>query len=105
MCEAFAGYGAYPNLIYFGSCNVLEGAKGRKFARDLLRASGSRAVIGYKKSINWMDSLVVDLLFLYRFYMSLHTWNKLSEIFESVERDFKPAREMGYTFVTGRYQR
>jgi hypothetical protein len=99
LCEAFAGYGAYPNLIYFGSCNVLEGAKGKKFARDLLRASGSRAVIGYKKDINWMDSLVVDLLFLYRFYTSLHTWNKLTETFESVQRDFKPAREMGYILV------
>jgi len=99
LCEAFAGYGAYPNLIYFGSCNVLEGAKGKKFASDLLSASGSRAVIGYKKSINWMDSLAIDLLFLYRFYTSLHTWNKLSEIVESVKRDFKPAREMGYTIV------
>jgi hypothetical protein len=97
LCEAFAGYGAYPNLIYFGSCSVLEGAKGRKFAGDLLRASGSRAVIGYKKDVNWMDSMVLDLLFLYRFYTSLHTWNKLAETFESVQRDFKPARKMGYT--------
>jgi hypothetical protein len=96
LCEAFAGYGAYPNLIYFGSCSVLEGAKGKKFAGDLLRASGSRAVIGYKKDVNWMDSMVVDLLFLYRFYTSLHTWNKLRETFESVQRDFKLARKMGY---------
>jgi hypothetical protein len=99
LCEAFAGYGAYPNLIYFGSCSVLEGAKGNKFARDLLHASGSRAVIGYKKDINWMDSMVVDLLFLYRFYTSLHTWKKLAETFESVQRDCKPARKMGYILV------
>jgi len=99
LCEAFAGYGAYPNLIYFGSCSVLEGAKGKKFARDLLHASGSRAVIGYKKDVNWMDSLIVDLLFLHRFYSSLHTWQKLAETFESVKRDFKPARQMGYVLI------
>jgi hypothetical protein len=54
-------------------------------------------VIGYKKDVNWMDSMVVDILFLYRFYTSLHTWQKLAETFESVQRDFKPARKMGYT--------
>jgi hypothetical protein len=46
-----------------------------------------------------MDSMVVDLLFLYRFYTSLHTWNKLAETFESVQRDFKAARRMGYILV------
>jgi hypothetical protein len=96
LCEAFAGYGAYPNLIYFGSCSVLEGTKGKKFAGNLLRASGTRAVIGYKKEGNWMGSMVVDLLFLYRFYTNLPTWTKLAETFESVQRDFKPARKMGY---------
>jgi len=55
------------------------------------------AVIGYKKDIYWTDCMVLDLLFLYRFYASLHTWNKLAETFESVQRDFKPARRMGYT--------
>lgn len=46
-----------------------------------------------------MNSLVADLLFVYRFYSHDDPWNGMSEIFASVERDFKPAREMGYTLV------
>src|SRR4030042_648880 len=33
------------------------------------------------------------------FLYDLHTWNKLAETFESVQRDFKPARKMGYILV------
>ncbi|HJS76853.1 MAG TPA: hypothetical protein VJ778_05550, partial [Burkholderiales bacterium] len=47
LCEAFANYGGYTNLAYFACCNVLRGEKGRRFARNFLRISGMRAVIGY----------------------------------------------------------
>ena len=46
-----------------------------------------------------MDSLVVDLLFLYRFYSHKDPWKALPEVFASVKRDFRPARKMGYTLV------
>jgi hypothetical protein len=36
LCDAFANYGGYDCLIYFGACGVLRGAKGRSFARDRL---------------------------------------------------------------------
>jgi hypothetical protein len=99
LCEAFSGYGGYDCLIYFGACGVLRGSKGRRFARDLLASSGVQAVIGYTADVSWMDSLAMDLLFLYRFYSHEDPWNHLSEIFASVQRDFKPARKMGYTLV------
>ena len=79
----------------------LRGAKGRRFARDLLAASGARAVIGYTTNVKWMDSLVVDLLFLYRFYSHPNPWSSLAEVFSSVQRDYRPARKMGYTLVVG----
>jgi hypothetical protein len=65
----------------------------------LLDASGVRAVIGYTADVDWMDSLAADLLFLHRFYSHDDPWNGLPEIFASVERDFRPARDMGYTLV------
>jgi hypothetical protein len=99
LCDAFSGYGGYDCLIYFGSCGVLRGSKGRKFAQELLVASGVRAVIGYTEDIDWMDSLAADLLFLYRFYSHADSWNGLSEIFDSVVRDFRPAQKMGFTLV------
>ena len=55
-----------------------------------------RGVVG---DLSTMDSLVADLLFLYRFYSHPDAWGHLSEIFASVKRDFKPARGMGYTLA------
>jgi hypothetical protein len=100
LCDAFQGYGDYPNLIYIGSCSVLAGPAGQKFGEDLLKASGSKAVIGYTTDVDWMNSLVVDMLFLFRFYTNKDPWNNLQEIFNSVMKDFGPASEMGYTLLT-----
>lgn len=99
LCDAFTGYGTYNCLLYLSACSVLRGAKGRRLGRRLLAASGVRAVIGYTTNVNWLNSLVVDLLFLYRFYSHPDPWGDLGEIFSSVKRDFKPARRMGYTFI------
>lgn len=101
LCEAFVGYGGYDCLFYFSACGVLRGLEGRRFARELLAASGVRAVIGYTADVNWMDSLAADLLFLYRFYSHADPWHALPDVFASVKRDFKPARKMGYTLVLG----
>jgi hypothetical protein len=99
ICDSFRDYGVYPNLIFLASCNVLAGSIGKEFGRDLLNTSGSNAVIGHTTNINWMDSLLVDTLFLYRFYMDEDPWGNLEEIFDSVVKDFKPATSMGYTLL------
>jgi hypothetical protein len=99
LCEVFRGYGGYNCLLYFSACGVLRGAKGRRFARDLLAVSGARAVIGYTADVEWMGSLVADLLFLHRFYTHENPWKALPDIFASVRKDFRPARGMGYTLV------
>jgi hypothetical protein len=99
LCDAFSDYGGYDSLVYFAACSVLRGKSGRDFARDFLAASGVRAVIGYTTDVNWVDSLVVDLLFLHRFYKHADPWGGLSDIYDSVLRDFRPARKMGYTLV------
>jgi len=102
LCEAFAGYGdgGYKNLVYFACCNVLRGRKGRDFARQFLEASGARAIVGYTTTVDWMASLVCDLLFLHRFYRDPSPWRNLRRIFRSVLRDYPAARRLGYTLVT-----
>jgi hypothetical protein len=102
LCEAFAGYGAdgYKNLVYFAACNVLRGAAGRRFARQFLRASGVRAVVGYSTSVDWMASLIADLLFLQRFYTDSAPWRNLRRIFASVQRDYPKARSLGHLLIT-----
>ena len=102
LIEAFAGYGdgRYRNLVYFAACSVLRGTKGVRFARDFLRATGVRAVVGYTTTVNWMDSLVADMLFLHRFYADPSPWRNLRRIFASVQRDYPRARRLGHTLVT-----
>ena len=101
LLEAFRGYGkcGYSNLIYFAACNVLCGPEGEKFARDFLAASGCRAVIGYTTNVDWMQSLVTDILFLQRFYTDPDPWNNLPAIFDSVKEDYRPAQTLGYTML------
>ena len=104
LCETFADYGkgGYRNLVYFAACNVLRGEKGRRFARQFLEASRVKAVIGYTTSVDWMASLVCDMLFLHRFYSDPSPWKNLRRIFNSVLRDYPAARRLGYTLVLGR---
>jgi hypothetical protein len=102
LCDAFSGYGdnGYRNLVYFAACNVLRGQAGRRFARDFLKATGVRAIVGYTTTVDWMASLVADMLFLHRFYSDPSPWRNLRRIFASVQRDYPRARRMGHTLVT-----
>jgi hypothetical protein len=100
LIEAFAGYGGYRNLVYFAACSVLRGERGRRFAQDFLKKTGVQAIIGYTTRVDWMASLVADLLFLHRFYADPAPWRNLKKIFASVQRDYPAARRLGHTLVT-----
>ena len=96
LCRAFVNWGACPNLVYFGACGIFRGKHGEKFARQFLRTSGCRAVLGYSTDIDWMDSMLTDLLFLRRFYINPDPWKNLRAIHASVLADFAPARRLGH---------
>lgn len=100
LCEAFAGYGGYDNLVYFAACSVMRGPAGERFARKFLEATGVRAVIGYTTRVDWMASLVADMLFLHRFYRDPSPWRNLKRIFASVQRDYPLARRLGHRLFT-----
>ena len=101
LIDAFEGYGrGYRNLAYFACCSVLSGKKGLRFAREFLKKSRMRAVIGYSTRVDWMSSLVCDMLFLHRFYADASPWRNLRRIFNSVSRDYPLARRLGHTLVT-----
>jgi hypothetical protein len=101
LIEAFEGYGrGYRNLVYFAACSMLRGAQGKRFAREFMRKTGVRAVIGYTTRVDWMASLVADLLFLHRFYSHPSPWRDLRRIFNSVRRDYPRARALGHLLLT-----
>ena len=99
LCRAFTGWGAYDNLVYFGACSVFKGARGERFAKQFLEASGCRAVLGYATDVAWMGSMVADLLMLQRFYADANPWKNLRKIHASVLEDYAPARRLGLTLV------
>jgi hypothetical protein len=101
LVEAFAGYGrGYRSLVYFAACSVLRGVQGERFAKAFLRKTGVRAVIGYTTRVDWMASLVADLLFLHRFYRDPSPWRNLRRIFRSVQHDYPRARRLGHLLIT-----
>jgi hypothetical protein len=101
LIEAFAGYGrGYRNLVYFAACSVLRGVQGERFAKAFLKQTGVRAVLGYTTRVDWMASLVADLLFLHRFYRDPSPWRNLRRIFRSVQRDYPRARRIGHLLIT-----
>ena len=103
LCDAFRGYGVRDCLVHFGACSVLRGRTGERFARDFLAASGCRAVVGYRADLEWMPSMHTDLLFFQRFYAHARPWAALRAIHDSVRRDFRPARGLGFAlFLAGK---
>ena len=67
-------------------------------ARDscLIQLSCCRAITGYATDIDWMDSMVTDLLFLKRFFGNEDPWANIERIHASVLDDFAPARRLGF---------
>ena len=101
LCSAFKQWGGqYPNMVNFGACSVFAGRTGRKFARDFLAASACRGTLGYTTDIDWIDSMIIDMLFIRRFFLDPDPWANLRQIHQSVLDDFAPARALGYVLYT-----
>ena len=98
LLESLRGFEAYPNIIIIGGCGVFEGKEGKKFGYDLLESSGTRAIFGYEsKWVDFIDSTVIDLLLLYRFFVihGENPFDRLPDIYNSVLLDYKPAKALG----------
>ena len=100
LYETFAGYGGYRNLVYFAACNVFRGKAGLDFAKAFVKKTRVQAVVGYATPVDWMASLVCDLLFLHRFYRDPSPWKNLRKIFNSVHRDYPAARRLKHILIT-----
>lgn len=97
LCKAFENWGGhYANLVHFGACSVFAREDGQAFAREFLDVSCCRAITSYGTEIDWMDSMVTDLLFLKRFFNDPDPWTNIRRIHESVLADFLPARSLDF---------
>jgi len=106
LIDTFRGLGElYPNLLYFGSCSIFGGSKGKEFGEELLAATGCKAILGYQsQKVGFLHSIITDLLFLSRFlgYTADDPFKILPDLYNSVLTDFPPSIELGFTmFYSG----
>lgn len=62
LTEHIGENGAAGRVIYFGSCKVLKGDTSA--ISHLCETTGVRAVLGYTKTVDWIESAAFDLLLL-----------------------------------------
>jgi len=98
LFTAFNGLDQYNNIVYFSGCGVLAGEKGALFAKEFLRRTGTVAVVGYAEMTTWIDSLVIDTLFLSRFFDGDgNPYSQLQKIYDSILRDYPKSMECGFS--------
>lgn len=98
LISAFNGLGRYNNIVLFGACEVFSGEVGKQFAAEFLRKTKTNAVIGYANFVSYIDSLIIDTLFLSRFLDSEgNPFEQLQSIYDSVIRDYPRAMDCGFS--------
>jgi hypothetical protein len=58
-------------VIYFGSCLTLK-SDGKRL-QEFARATGARAVVGYRKDVPWLESAAFEVLLLDRLSLGLRS--------------------------------
>jgi uncharacterized protein YecE (DUF72 family) len=60
LAEKLQGTAA-GRVVYFGSCSVM---RDRDAVADFQKESGAKAVVGYRKDVDWVESAAFDLMLL-----------------------------------------
>ncbi len=82
-------------VVYFGSCLTLK-ADGRRL-QEFARATGARAVVGYRRAVPWLESAAFEVLLLDRLCMGLRS----DAIFNRLAKDHGPfAKALGLVVAT-----
>jgi hypothetical protein len=105
LIKAFNGLERYYNIVYFSGREILGGPEGKEFTRSFLEKTGTVAVVGYTEMNHWVDSMVIDTLFLSRFFeVNGNQFAQLQKIYDSVVRDYPRAERCGFSmFLNEKY--
>jgi hypothetical protein len=93
MCSEFRDF---PNILYFSSCSLF---KDDAFGYELLEASGSRGILGYKENVPFSIGTIIDLLFLSSFYLynTGDPFKNLEGLYSGVIDTIPLAKELGFS--------
>lgn len=84
---------AAGRVVYFGSCSVMRDRRG---VEAFLKATRAKAVCGYTKDVDWVDSAAFDLMLL----TSLVSGNRIDACFNQLRRRIPDMiRGLGFTTV------
>ncbi len=72
---------ATERIVYFGSCSTL--AASDEELQSFCRVSGARAVVGYVKDIDWLESAAFDFILLPQLLSSV----RLGPLYNRLARD------------------
>jgi len=98
LISAFTGIDRCFNIVYFSSCEVFSGAEGKQFAKEFLKKTGVAAVLGYTELTPFIDGMVIDTLFLTRFFDTTgNKFEQLQEIYDSVVLDYPRSLDCGFS--------
>jgi hypothetical protein len=98
LISIFHGLASSFNIVYFGGCDVFAGEKGKHFAQDFLSQTGTVAVVGYSEPMSWIDSLLIDTLFISRFFdIPGNPFEHVQMVYNSVIRDYPLAKRCGFS--------
>jgi hypothetical protein len=106
LIKAFNGLERYFNIVYFSGCEILDGSEGKEFVQAFLEKTGTVAVVGYTEISHCIDSMVIDTLFLSRFFEENDDrFAHLQKVYDSVIRDYRVAKDCGFSlFLNKKYK-
>ena len=105
LIDAFNGLHRYNTIVYFGACEVFAGEIGIQFANRFLRETGAVAVVGYANQTSFLDGLMIDTLFLSRFFeLTGNRFEQLQEVYDGAVTDYPRAKACGFCiFLNDKY--
>lgn len=93
-------------VIHLSGCSILDtrGAGLKRQLEDFAKATGARAVCGYKKDVDWVPAAAFDMVLLQNLVDHRHEkrWEAAAAI-KKTERDLAPlAKDLAFDYVPRR---
>jgi hypothetical protein len=89
---------ARDRILYFGSCSTMSAPEVE--LRAFCEETGAKAIVGYTRTIDWLESAAFDCLLLPRLLDSIY----VKSVFTSLEREHPTfVRRLGLRIATSRW--
>jgi hypothetical protein len=89
---------ACDRILYFGSCSTMAAPEAE--LRTFCQKTGAKAIVGYTRRVDWMESAAFDCLLLPRLLKAI----SVKPVFTSLEKDYPSfVRRLGLRIATAKW--